>query len=148
MVRFIIFLLLLAAATLYAFRRGGTPEKQVAATLVVIELLDMAYHGLGARSHYLTVDAFHAFNDFWPLVVLLAVALTADRFWPLWVAALQVIAAFAHYGRAVDLSVPAMAYSIMIRVPIWLQTSVLLFGTWNYARRREQRPASDTLLHS
>lgn len=143
MLRFAIFLALLAAAALYAYRRGGTPEKQVAAILIGIQLLDMAYHATGARSGYLEVDAFHAFNDGWPLLALLAVALTADRFWPLWVAALQVIASFSHYARMMDLSVPPMAYAVMIRAPIWLQILVLVLGTWNHARRRRRTPASD-----
>lgn len=144
MLRFTIALVLLAAAALYALRRGGTPEKQVAAILVGIQLLDMAYHALGARSHYLKVDAFHAFNDGWALVAMLAVALTANRFWPLWVAAFQVIACCAHYVRIMDLTVPPMVYAVMIRAPLWSQIFVLLLGTWNHARRRRGRAASIT----
>jgi hypothetical protein len=144
MLRFAIALTLLAAAALYALRRGGGPEKQVAAILVGVQVLDMAYHALGARSHYLKVDAFHAFNDGWALAAMLAVALTANRFWPLWVAALQVIAGFAHVVRILDLTVPPMAYAIMIRVPLWMQICVLLLGTWNHARRRQARAASAT----
>ena len=139
MVRFIVFLTLLAAAALYAFRRGGEPEKQVAAVLVGIQLLDMAYHATGAESHYLKVDTFHAFNDAWPLLALVGIALAADRFWTLWVAALQVIAALSHYARASDLSVHPMAYSIMIRLPMWCEVIVLIIGTWNFARRRPER---------
>jgi hypothetical protein len=137
MLRFILALVLLAAAALYAFRRGGTPEKQVATILVGIQLTDMAYHWLGGESIYDNVDTFHAFNDGWALLALVAVALTANRFWPLWVAALQVIASFSHYARMVDLSVPPMAYAVMIRVPLWGQIFVLLLGTWNYARQRK-----------
>lgn len=142
MLRFVVFLTLLAAASIYAFRRGGTPEKQVAAVLVGLQMLDNAFHLLGGRSHYREVDPFHVFNDAWPLAALLAVALTANRFWPLWVAALQMIATFAHYARFMDVAAPPMAYSIMTRAPIWIQVLILLLGTWNHDRRNRARTAS------
>jgi hypothetical protein len=141
MVRFIIFLVFLVSAVVYAFRCGGAPEKRVALVLAGIQATDIAYHLAGGDSSYIRLDAFHAFNDAWALIALVAIALNADRFWTLWVAALQLIATFAHYARAIDLSVHQMAYAIMIRFPMWLEVAVLILGTWNFARQQKARAA-------
>lgn len=135
--RLAILLILLAAASVYAFRRGGKAEKQIAIILVAIQLLDLSYHHLlGFESRYGHVDAWHAFNDGWALLATLWVALTANRFWPLWIAAFQVMACLAHYVRLIDPEAPVLTYSIMIRAPLWFQVAILAFGTWNFARKR------------
>lgn len=136
MIRYLINLALLGVAVTYALRRGGTPERQVAFVLLAIPLLDGLYHALGAEGEYLQVDFVHAAIDAAALVALVSIALVADRFWPLWAAALQVIAAFSHYARMVDNAAIELNYAIMIRVPFWFQILVLMAGTWNYARRR------------
>lgn len=142
MVRFIAYLALLAAAFAYAMARGGKPEKQVAAVLVGMLVLDNAYHAFGANSDYVGVDTFHAFNDFWSLIAITAIALAADRFWPLWVAALQTIAASSHYVRWAEIEVLPIVYAIMNRLPSWLMVIVLLLGTWNYSRQKRRAASS------
>lgn len=148
MLRFAFHVSFLLIAVAYAFWRGGRPEKQAAATLLAMLVFDRAYHALGAETGYFEVDVFHVFNDGWALLALLSIALTADRFWPLWIAALQVIAFCAHYVRIADLTVPPIVYAVMIRFPYWLQIAVLLFGTWNFARRRNVSAGFNTSLRS
>lgn len=145
MLRFTIYLILLAAVVAYAFRRGGRPEKQVAIVLIAMLAFNRAYHALGSPGDYLSADYFYVFNDAWALVALLGVALTADRFWPLCVAALQIIATCAHYVRIADVEILPIVYATMIRLPSWLQIVILLIGTWNYARMRASRAASTSL---
>lgn len=138
MLRFAIWFALLAFAVVFALSRGGRPEKQTVAILVAMLLLDRAYHAVAGPSLYLGMDEFHAFNDIWALAAMVTVALTANRFWPLWVASAQVIAVSAHFVRAEDLGLQPIIYAAMTSAPSWLQIVVLMMGTWNFRRRHRK----------
>ena len=137
MLRYAIQVGLLAAVAILAWRRGGQPERQAATVLVAMLLINAAYLVFDGGADYVDVGTFHVFNDGWALAAILAIALTADRFWTLWLAALQVIAALAHFVRMADVTVHPMVYAIMIRAPYWCQIGVLAWGTWNFDRRRK-----------
>ena len=140
MLRYLLLLGLLSIASTYAVRNGGRPEKQVAAILSAMVALDLGYHGIvGWQTSYDGIDPFHTFNDAWALAAMLAVALTADRFWTLWLTALQVIAATSHLLRVIDSEMLRIVYAVITRFPFWLQILLLIGGTWNHARKRRPR---------
>lgn len=145
MLRYLVQLGLLAAVTAYAFARGGRPERQIAATLCAMAALDLGFHSVtGAAGEYGKVDAFHTLNDLWALAAMLAVALRADRFWTLWVAAFQLIAALSHLVRFLDVEMLRIVYAIIIRAPFWMQIMLVGLGTWGTARRSRRSAAQPT----
>lgn len=145
MLRYLIQIGLLTAVTAFAVTRGGKPEKQIAAVLCAMAALDLGFHTItGAAGEYGEVDTFHAFNDLWSLAAMLAVALRAERFWTLWVAAFQLIAALSHLIRFLDLEMLRIVYAIVIRAPFWMQIMLVGLGTWNFAHRSSRAAATHT----
>ncbi|HYN45718.1 MAG TPA: hypothetical protein VES64_03410, partial [Allosphingosinicella sp.] len=80
----VVFSALLISCTAYALRRGGPPEK-VTAILFTLG----AYYTVAALSEsiprFRSVEVEVLIVDLFLLVALVALALRADRFWPLWV---------------------------------------------------------------
>ena len=98
MVRFLLFLTLLSVVAIYAWRRGGWPEKAAATGLVLQVAVDQAYHLLsGTRGGDFTdVHLWHFFLDLALFGFVIYIALRADRFWPLWLGGTMIIMLIAH----------------------------------------------------
>jgi hypothetical protein len=126
---------LLLAVCAYAFIAGRTDERSVAAicigasvaSMAVISPLTSRYSGLEAGVFIVDLATFVGFT---------IVALRSERFWPLWVAGLQLTTLMSHgfmLGRA-DLIPHAYAAAARFWVyPIFL---IIVIGTWRGARRR------------
>ena len=69
------------------------------------------------------------------VAAFLALALRADRFWPLWVAALQVVATTAHAVRFVDHDIVGRTYAFMLAIWSYPMILLLIAGTWRHQRR-------------
>lgn len=140
-------LLLLVAA--FAWRRGEKPERVAALILVTMAVADPLYHAFpGKQGLYDRVDFAHAAIDFAGLAAMVGLALRADRFWTLWLGALQLIACLAHVLRAIEVDMPAIVYAIIIRGPFWAQIVLVGFATWLQTRRRRRAVASHFSLPS
>lgn len=80
----------------------------------------------------------------WPIVwidaallaALLAIALKANRFWPLWVAAIQCLALAAHAARAFDADILPLAYWWIVGKLSYPMLVLLIIGTERHHRRR------------
>ena len=70
---------------------------------------------------------------------LLAIALRADRFWPMWVVAFQALELLMHVAMLVDRHVHARAYFIGIEITSYMILLALMIGTWLGAPRRGRR---------
>ena len=80
---------------LYAMLRGGPPERIGAAIFATAYILSLiAASSGGARYEWVEVGVFAV--DVAMLLALLALALRANRFWTLWVAAFQIIGTAGH----------------------------------------------------
>lgn len=129
-----LFIALLAATVAYAFRTGGRPERWTAAMFVIAGLLTLLLHSpwpmryVGLETSVLVVDAALLF-------ALLAVALHADRFWPLVMAALQTMAVAAHVAKALDLRLGAGAYQQALVFWSYATLPLLALGVWRHGRR-------------
>lgn len=121
---------------LAAWRVGGGPERVLAGVLVWFSVADSLNHRLfDVNTDYLTTDTGHVIIDAVALVVSLAVALTANRMYPLWFAALQLLAMLAHLSREVTHGTAAIAYLVMYIGPSYGQIVVLALGIWAHHRR-------------
>ena len=135
-----LFRLLLVAVILYALLRGGRDERVVAllclAGVIGTELLlpppDQRFAGI--ELGVMAVD----------LVLLagfVAVALRSARFWPLWVAGLQLTAAMGHLLKGIDTGLLPHAYGAALTFWSYPILLILAAGTWrHYRRRRADQP--------
>jgi voltage-gated potassium channel Kch len=120
---------------LAAWRFGGGPERILAAVLVWFRLGDAANHALFAAADIARLNLGHVMIDVVALAVAVTVALFANRMYPLWFAAFQLLAVFAHLAREMAPGVAPLAYGIMYIGPSYFQIFLLAGGIWLHHRR-------------
>ena len=129
-----LFRVLLVLVALYAFVRGRRDERQVGIIFVLgviaTELVLPApqYRFAGVEIHLMLVDVavFVAFT--W-------VALRSERFWPLWIAGLQLTEVLGHILKAIDLHLFPRAYAAALVLWAYPMLLILAIGTWRAHRR-------------
>jgi len=122
----------------FAFWRGRRDERIVAlacicasvASLLVLSTWTVRY------SH---VELGLLFVDLTTLAVFVAVALRSHRFWPLWIAGLQLTTSMAHILKALDLDLLPYAYGAAARFWSYPILVILFVGAW----RAHRRPPTD-----
>lgn len=135
--RYYFFLTLLLLTCGYALWRGRSDERTVAlvcllgtlATRFAVSPLSVRYTGL--EFGLLGIDMLM-------LAAFVAIALRSQRFWPLWVAGLQLTNSMAHLMKAIDLDLVPVAYraaAVFWSYPILI---ILAIGTWRTHRRSLQ----------
>ena len=121
---------------LIALWRGAGPERWSAAVFIGMFLLDRLYHFvLGSGARYGTMDLGHFCIDSIAAIAFVAIALRANRIYPLCLAALQVVAVVSHVIRAISVAVAGGAYSILMIAPSYLQIAVFGAGLCLHLRR-------------
>ena len=133
----ILALAMVFAAALVAVARGGPPERLAAAIIVCWIMADAAYHLVFGPSGFARVDPVHLFLDGGELVAIVWLALRANRMWPLWAAAAQLICVSGHLALFIE---PGMqrAYWAMTQLPQYIQLTALMLGAVAHARRFER----------
>src|SRR5688572_21872331 len=91
----------LLACCAYVALRGAAPEKIGAAIILVGSILSTAALTSPAR-RFTSVEVGVLLVDVAAFVALLVLSLRAERFWPLWVTALQSIATVAHAVKLIE----------------------------------------------
>lgn len=120
----------------YAFWRGHKDERAVAAVCLmasIVSLLSLPAQQLrysGVEHGLLLVDGA-------ALVAFVAVALKSSRFWPLWVAGLQLTTSMAHLLKAIELDLMPYAYGAAARFWSYPILLALAVGTWRAHQRRK-----------
>ena len=131
------FRVLLALVAVYAFLRGSRDERQVGVVLVVgvvattLVLSPVAHRFSGLESSVMYVDIAVFLGFLW-------VALRSERFWPLWIAGLQLTTILGHILKAVDVHLFSRAYGAALMFWGYPIVLILAIGTWR-GRRRAQR---------
>ena len=136
MIRIAFFICALAGVTAYALLRGGGPERVVALVLLAGILATwLAASAPPVRFNDIEVGVLIV--DGIVFVALLAVAMRAERYWPLWMTALQGVAIAGHGAKAVNPHVIPWAYAVMMA--FWGYPIVALLGiaTWRHQRREK-----------
>jgi hypothetical protein len=131
--------LLLLAITAYAIWRGRSDERIVAAACLMASLI--TYAVLSPRlMRYSEVEMGVLMVDIGVLAVFTGVALQSNRFWPLWVAGLQLTTSIAHLLKAIDADLLPHAYGVAARFWSYPILLIVAVGTWrSHRRRRAQR---------
>lgn len=142
MERVILFSILLLLASGYAVAKGGAPERVVGLSLLLAFTLSILFQQPSA-ARFLGVEWGILAVDFGLLGILLSVALYADRFWPLWVAALQALGTGGHLVRGMDHGIEPIAYAILLASWSYPMVLLLAVGTMRHQRRRRHGPTLD-----
>lgn len=125
---------LLLAVCIYAWWRGGSDERIVAsiclagtaATLIAISPLHERYTG---------VEGGLMLVDLGVLAGFVMVALRTKRFWPLWVAGLQLTTAIGHILKGVDQDLLPRAYGAALQFWSYPILIILALGTYRCHQR-------------
>lgn len=119
---------------------GGGPERAIAASwMVFFEGLPRLYKGYYGASYQLEqVDLFYASMDGAACVLWIAIALNANRNYPLIIAAMQILALAAHLARGLIETISPIAYATMVIAPGWIQLCVLAVGLFRHVMRKKQ----------
>lgn len=118
----------------YAWWKGGAPERIVALLMLAAYALSMAVQSQFSNRFY-GVEAGIFLVDGVMLLALLAVALRAERFWPIWMTGLQAVAVAAHLAKMVSPAVMPVAYATMLAFWSFPMMAILVIGTYRHSRR-------------
>jgi hypothetical protein len=134
MLNSLVFAVLLAGCCGYAFLYGGPPERVGAAILAVGSILTLvAVSARGMRFHSVEGGVFLV--DVAALFAFLILALYSERFWPLWVTALQAIGVAGHAVKLADPGVIWRIYAFVLAFWSYPMLLLIVIGTWNHHRR-------------
>ena len=129
-----LYLVLLIACSGYALWRGRGDEQIAAAVcLIATGLSHLILHSPSGRFEHLeagimAIDVF-AFAGF------VAIALWSQRFWPLWVAGLQLTSLLAHVARVSQIDLLPIAYAAAERFWSYPILIIIAVGAWRQHRR-------------
>ena len=135
-----IFIPILFAVCLYAWWRGGPDERVVAATcLAGTAATLLAVSPLQPR--YAGVEEGLLLVDLAVLAGFVLVALRSKRFWPLWVAGLQLTTSLGHMLKGVDQDLLPRAYGAALQFWSYPILVILAVGTYRRHKRLRQSEA-------
>lgn len=137
MIHILIFNFIQVAICLYAFIRGGRPERVAAILLLAAAAGTFAVPYETMRS-YTIVDRLGVGIDLALLCGLVALALFANRFWPIWLAALHLLAIASHGIKAAEPTFFPWLYAFMTAKMAYPMLLILLIGTMRHRRRGEE----------
>ena len=128
------FRILLAIVALYVFFWGRRDERHVGIILVLgviathLVISPLRSRFAGVETHVMAVDIVVFAGFLW-------VALRSERFWPLWIAGLQLTTILGHVLKVADASLFSKAYGAALVFWSYPIVLILALGTWRNHRR-------------
>ena len=129
-----IFMAILVISIGFAVWQGGSPERWGAAVVSAMLLTQLAGRTSIPR-RFDAVDLAGFGVDLLGFVGMTVIALHADRKWPLWTAALQLLCCLVHLVRIFSIKVEPFVYGTMKTVPTFLVLIILIVATVCHLRR-------------
>lgn len=123
----ILFFILLSAAVASGWLWGGLPERIGAVFHLALASIQGTLYILLPPS-FLSVDTLALGIDCLGLLAFGWLALRANRFWPIWAAAFQLVSLAGHFARWVQMEIEPLAYVILKSYPTAFGLVVLLIG--------------------
>jgi hypothetical protein len=134
MIRVILFDLLLFGSCGYALLKGTRDAQIVAVTTLVANFASYL-----VVSRYAGIETGVLAVDILVLVAFIAVALRSDRFWPLWIAGLQLTTTFGHVLRAIEDQMMPIAYAVSLRLWVYPIHIILIIAVWRSQVRNQRQ---------
>lgn len=126
--------MLLLAVALFAFVRGRVDERMAAAICVLATIGSVLVNSPLSERYssveigVLTVDTVAFLGFVW-------LALRSERFWPLWVAGLQLTTLFSHFFKFLDSDMIPKVYAAAGRFWVYPIFLIIVVGTWRSSQR-------------
>ena len=141
--RIYIFWVMLLLTCAYALWRGRSDERIVASVCLLASLATrFAISPLQER--YASVETGLMAIDALVLLVFVWIALRSQRFWPLWIAGLQLTNSISHVLKLVDLDLMPRAYGAAAALWSYPILLILAVGTWRGHQRSRIESAATT----
>ena len=118
----------------YALWRGRRYEQLSALVFITASVVSVLARS-PAHERYLGIEISDLVIDLLVLVALVAIALRSDRFWPLWVAGLQLTISMSHLLKAIQPDLVPLAYAAAERFWSYPTLIILFIGAWRQHRR-------------
>jgi hypothetical protein len=118
----------------HALIRGGSPERAAGGTLIIAAVASSAAQVIVGMDFNRLAWTLLAIDVVLSIVVLVIAAL-ADRFWPIWLASLQVLAVANHGVRAYDAAILSYVYWLIAGKIAYPMLAILFVGTQRHHRR-------------
>lgn len=142
-----VFLVILLACCGFALVSGGAPERIGAAiyaagsfgTLAAASAAPVRFQGVEVGVFIVDVFVFLGF---------VALALRANRFWPIWVSALIGIGLAGHLAMLLHPQVIPWAYAVVLSIWSYPILAMMVAGTWLHRRRRIKNGADPSWTRS
>lgn len=127
----------------FAFWRGRTDERIAAAICIAATFASNLVYS--PANGYAGVEVGVFIIDTATFAGFVFIALRSERFWPLWLAGLQLTTVFSHVIKAIQLDLMPQAYAAAARFWVYPIFLIIVVGTWRgYRRRREAMRAPAT----
>lgn len=137
MAHYQIFWVILLATCGYALWRGNRYEQMAAMICIGASVISVALRA-PLHERYLGVELGDLGVDTFVLLAFVAIALRSDRFWPLWVAGLQLTISMSHLFKAIDLDLMPRAYAAAERFWSYPTLIIIAVGAYRAHRRRQE----------
>jgi len=138
-----IYYVILLLVSLYALLQGRSDERVAAATCILATFATNAVYT--PQGSYAGVETGVLLVDLAAFAAFLFLALRSGRFWPLWVAGLQLATLGAHAVKAVELDLMPEAYAAAARFWVYPIFLIIAVSTYRGARRRIVRDENRVL---
>jgi hypothetical protein len=119
----------------YALWRGRKYEQLSAVICVAATIFSILFHA-SWRERYMGVELSDLVIDTLVLAAFVVIALRSDRFWPLWVAGLQLTINMSHLFKALQPNLMPYAYAAAERFWSYPTLVIIAVGAWRQHRRR------------
>ena len=120
----------------YAWFRGDAPERLATLVLPGMIALDIVNQlTLARNTAFETVEIGDLAIDGLALIAFAALAIMANRIYPLWLLGAQLIAVMMHFVRDISAGMEGGVYFILTRAPSYIQMVALLAGVYCHRRR-------------
>jgi hypothetical protein len=123
----------------YALWRGNRYERLAGLICILATTISVVAHA-PLHERYVTVETGDLLVDLAMLAAFVTIALRSDRFWPLWVAGLQLTISMSHLLKAIDLSLMPRAYAAAERFWSYPILIIVFVGAWrSHSRHTRER---------
>jgi hypothetical protein len=139
MPRYLIFWGILLVTCGYALWRGRKYEQLAALICIVASVTSVLAHA-PLRQRYAGIEIGDLIIDTSVLLAFVGIALRSDRFWPLWVAGLQLTISLSHLFRAIDAALIPTVYAAAERFWSYPTLVIIALGAWRQHRRHSPSP--------
>ena len=135
--------LVLSGVAGYALLRGKSDE-QLAAVICVIATISTVLVNSPLTRRFTGVELGVLVVDLMTLAAFTAIALRTKRFWPLWVAGLQLTSTFAHALKAIHFDLIPQVYAAAERFWVYPIFLLIIIGTWRSSRQEQMATAQSS----